>query len=282
MDVVASGSAAAQEALYEGTPCWIELSTSDVDKACAFYAGLFGWDYDVHRHEETGEHVIAYHEGYPVASLRASAGEDSAWRLYLATDDGADATLRAEALGAQITVGRNQVPDLGSKVVVQGPDGDEFGLLEPVGALSFDVGLPGTLMWAELVTIQAQAADHFFGDLFGYECEQFGTEHASAYSVWYVGGESVLARVSMVRKYVTAETRPHWLLYLGVDPERGTDELVHEAVALGGRVRVDPYDTSFGRVSVLRDPTGARFALVDPTQAAGEYSSAANYDPYDD
>ena len=36
-----------------------------------------------------------------------------------------------------------------------------------------------------------------------------------------------------------------------------------------------------GRMAVLRDPTGARFAVIDQTQA-GEYGTAANYDPYED
>lgn len=282
MDVVIPGSAAVQWELYAGTPCWIELSTTDVEKACAFYAGLFGWEYDLHRHEETGEHVIAYREGFPVASIRTASGETSAWRLYLATEDGRGAVRQAEDLGAHVTVAQNHVPDLGTKVVLVGPADDEFGLLEPAGTLRFDVGLPGTLMWAELVTIKAQAADSFFQELFGYEFEQFGTEHRSDYSVWYLGGDSVLARVSMIRDYITSGSQPHWLLYLGVDAATGTDGLVHEAIALGGRVRVDPYDSSIGRVSVLRDPTGARFAVVDSTQAPGEFPSAANYDPYED
>lgn len=282
MDVAASGAPFTTGELYPGTPCWIELSTNDLERACAFYTALFGWDYEGHSHERTGEHVIAHHEGYPVASLRRSSDGESDWRLYLATEDVEETSARALDLGARISVPRSDVPDLGAKVVCRSPADDRFGLLEPAESLRFDVGLPGTLMWAELVTIRAQAADHFFQKLFGYEFEQFGSEHASTYSVWYLGGESVLARVSMIREYVTPETRPHWLLYLGADPAIGTDDLVHEAVAHGGRIRVDPYDTSLGRVSVLRDPTGARFALIDSTQAVSGYSSAANYDPYDD
>lgn len=282
MDVVAPGEAPAKWDLYAGTPCWMELSTTDVEKACEFYAGLFGWEYDSHRHERTGEHVIAYREGFPVASLRSTSRERSTWRLYLATEDGPGAVRRAEDLGAQVQVPEHQVPDLGSKVVMVGPDDDEFGMLEPAETLRFDVGLPGTLMWAELVTIKAQTADSFFGELFGYGFEQFGADNRSDYAVWYVGDESVLARVSMIRDYITAESQPHWLLYLGVDATIGVDDFVHRAIGLGGRVRVDPYDSSIGRASVLRDPTGARFAVVDGTQAPGEFPSAANYDAYGD
>ncbi|PKW18916.1 VOC family protein [Saccharopolyspora spinosa] len=281
MAVVVPGKTPPRWELYEGMPCWIELITTDLERAREFYAGLFAWEYETHSDPLSGEHVIALHEGFPVASLRAASGDESSWRLYLATADCAEFTERAVNHGAVVTVPRNHVPGLGTKTVLLGPADAEFGLLEPEESWQFDVGLPGTLMWAELVTIKAQTADNFFQELFGYSAEQFGTEHRSDYSVWYLGDESVCARVSMIRDFITESTRPHWLLYLGVDAEVGTDALVRNAITLGGRVRVDPYDSSIGRVAVLRDPTGARFAVIDPTQA-GDFGTAANYDPYED
>lgn len=281
MAVVVPGKTPPQWQLYAGMPCWIELITTNLDKAREFYANLFDWEYETHSDPVSGEHVIALREGFPVASLRAASGDQSIWRLYLAAADCAEKVAEAESHGAVQTVPINTVPKVGRKAVLMGPSDAEFGLLEPEESWEFDVGLPGTLMWAELVTIKAQTADTFFQDLFGYTAEQFGTEHRSDYSVWYLGEESVLARVSMIRDFITESTHPHWLLYLGVDAEIGTDELVRTAIANGGRVRVDPYDSSIGRMAVLRDPTGARFAVIDQTQA-GEYSTAANYDPYED
>lgn len=279
MGVVAPGSLP-QWQMYAGTPCWIELTTTQPRRAQQFYADLFGWSYEVHEDAEAGQHTIAWHEGYPVASIRA--GQKSRWRLYLAADDCARVAQRATELGAKILLPHNKVGGLGTKATLVGPDDADFGLLEPDEALQFDVGLPGTLMWAELVTIKAQTSDLFFQELFGYASEQFGTDHRYDYAVWYLGQESVLARVSMIREHIVEGSHPHWLLYLGADPERGTDALVHDAVTVGARVRIDPYDSTLGRVAVLRDPTGARFAVVDSTQAPGDYGSAANYDPYED
>lgn len=281
MAVVVPGKTPPQWQLYAGMPCWIELITTNLDRAREFYANLFDWEYETHSDPVSGEHVIALREGFPVASLRAASGDQSQWRIYLAAADCAEKVAEAESHGAVQTVPLNTVPKIGRKAVLVGPSDAEFGLLEPEESWQFDVGLPGTLMWAELVTIKAQTADTFFQELFGYTAEQFGTEHRSDYSVWYLGEESVLARVSMIRDFITETTHPHWLLYLGVDAEIGTDELVRTAIANGGRVRVDPYDSSIGRMAVLRDPTGARFAVIDQTQA-GEYGTAANYDPYED
>ncbi|MBK0867010.1 MAG: VOC family protein [Saccharopolyspora sp.] len=282
MSVVQPGSAAPRWELLAGMPCWIELATTDVDQACEFYAGLFGWDYTVHDEGQRGEHIIASREGFPVASIRRSAADHSVWRLFLAVQDVHASTEEAERHGAELAVPITHVPGIGSKAVLLGPADAEFGLLTPAESWQFDVGLPGTLMWAELVTIKAQAADTFFQSMFGYTAEQFGAENRSNYSVWYLADESVLARVSMIRDYLTPSTRPHWLVYLGADAEEGVDELVHRAVGLGGRIRVDPYGSSIGRVAVLRDPTGARFAVVDGTQATDWFDSAANFDPYDD
>ncbi|WP_460960501.1 VOC family protein [Parasphingorhabdus pacifica] len=269
--------------LFEGMPCWIELVTAEPDKACEFYAGLFGWQYESHDVGRADGQLVAYRDGFPVASIRTSEDEGSRWRLYLAAADHDATVARAESLGGDVTADPGRIPGIGTRSVLMSPADIKFGLLEPEADWQFDVGLPGTLMWAELVAIKVQSADSFFGELFGYGSEQFGTEHRSDYSVWYLGSESVLARVSMIREFVTPKTVPHWLLYLGVESAQGTDELVRRAITLGGRVRVDPYDSSIGRVAVLRDPTGARFAIVDSTQAlTGFMGSAANYDPYDD
>lgn len=283
MGVVPVDSAPPKWQMYAGTPCWIELVTSDLDSAGEFYAGLFGWEYEQRRDSDNGHHLVALHDGFPVASLRAADTPETAkWRLFLATSDCRAACEQAEEKGATVTVPPSKLGGIGTKVVLEGPSEAEFGLLEPETSWQFDVGLPGTLMWAELVTIKAQTADLFFQDLFGYAPSQFGTENQLDYSVWYLGEESVLARVSMIREHIDAETHPHWLLYLGVAAKVGTDEAVRRAVETHARVRVDPYDSRLGRAAVLRDPTGARFALVDPTQAPANNGSAANYDPYED
>lgn len=281
MGVVAPGASTDWQ-VYAGTPCWIELTTTEPRRAQEFYGGLFGWTFEVHKDPQAGEHLIAMREGYPVASIRNGMAAKSRWRVYLATEDCAGTTDQAVRLGARVSVPHSKIPGVGTKATLVGPDDADFGLLEPEDSWQFDVGLPGTLNWAELLTIKAQTSDQFFHSLFGYDSEQFGTEHRYDYAVWYLGGDSVLARVSMIREHIAPGAHPHWLLYLGADPEKGTDDLVHEAIALGGRVRIDPYDSTLGRVAVLRDPTGARFAVVDPTQAPGDYGSAANYDPYED
>ncbi len=49
-----------------GTPCWIDLFTSDPDASRAFYGDLFGWTSDV-AGEEYGGYINFLREGAPIA-----------------------------------------------------------------------------------------------------------------------------------------------------------------------------------------------------------------------
>ena len=61
------------------TPCWVELTTSDPDRAAGFYAGLFGWEIE-------GDRFML--EGRAVAGLaRSRPDRPEGWLTYLATPD---------------------------------------------------------------------------------------------------------------------------------------------------------------------------------------------------
>ena len=55
------------------------------------------------------------------------------------------------------------------------------------------------------------------------------------------------------------------MLHFVVDPQSGTDATVNRVLELGGRVDAYPYDTELGRIARVADPSGATFALIDPT-----------------
>ena len=57
------------ERYRHGTPCWVDLATTDLAGAKAFYAGLFGWEYV---DEEMGEMDIGV---YSMAMLDGSAAK---------------------------------------------------------------------------------------------------------------------------------------------------------------------------------------------------------------
>ena len=57
----------------------------------------------------------------------------------------------------------------------------------------------------------------------------------------------------------------HWASYIAVD---NADETVEKITANGGSVMVPPFDApGVGRMSMVADPSGANFAIIQFTQS---------------
>ena len=249
-----------------GSPCWLEIATPAPEATARFYSRLFGWDY--------AEGVFTLF-GEPVAGMRPSTEPALGWTPYLATPD-IDATARtARRYGGKVTEHN------GKRAILLDPTGLPVGLCQPDGEHHFTAGVPGSLAWAELVTWRATLADRFFGAVFDYGQRQFGDGRRFDHMVWYVGGDSVLARVRMALG--TPEDVPaRWIAQFAVDPDVGFDATLDRARRLGARLRFKPYTSALGRVAVLADPLGTRFALIDVDETdENSYGSVAD-DPYDD
>ena len=249
-----------------GSPCWLEIATPDPDATARFYGRLFGWEVDDNTATLFGE---------PVAGLRRAVEPGLGWTPYLATPDIDTTARRAARYGGRIA-DRN-----GDKAILLDPTGTEVGLCQCDEGHHFTAGVPGSLAWAELVTWRATLADRFFGAVFDYGRKQFGDGRRFDHVVWYAGEDSVLARVRMALD--TPEDVPaRWIAHFAVDPDLGFTASVDLARRLGARLRFKPYRSALGRVAVLADPLGTRFALLDPDDSdESEYGSVAD-DPYDD
>src|SRR5205823_7072141 len=79
-----------------GAPCWIDLLTSDLDRAKYFYGTVFGWTFES-AGSEYGGYVTASRDSRPVAGLMGNNPEFRApdgWTIYLHSAD-VKATLAA-------------------------------------------------------------------------------------------------------------------------------------------------------------------------------------------
>lgn len=68
-----------------GAPCWIDLTTSDIDRARQFYGTVFGWTFES-AGPDYGGYVNAAKDGQSVAGLmpnRPEAGGPDNWATYL-------------------------------------------------------------------------------------------------------------------------------------------------------------------------------------------------------
>lgn len=275
---------ATQSILPSGIPCWVELATLDEEAAQEFYNGLFGWSYYLHRDPATptGRYLIASLGARDVAGIyRGSDRRPSAWTINISVHSVANAAEWTEHLGGTVTLGPVAIPDRGSILHVTDPAGAPAVFWQPAPTWDFVTGTPNTFATADLNTHYGDAADAFFCRLFNYTARQIGDHRGIDYVEWALEQQPVLYRYLMGPEY-PPETLPHWMVYFEVDPARGTDATAGHAIMLGGRIVVEPYDTPWGRIAVLTDPSGAVFSVIDRSSTTEEVGRAEVDDPYDD
>jgi len=93
-----------------GAASWVDLATSDVGAARAFYSDLFGWE--AQADPQAGGYAIFHKDGAAVCGAGPLMQPDQpiVWSTYFATDD-ADATAaRARELGGSVLAEPQNAP----------------------------------------------------------------------------------------------------------------------------------------------------------------------------
>jgi predicted enzyme related to lactoylglutathione lyase len=113
----------------------IELSTTDVAKAKAFYGKLFDWKLeDVPMGPGFTYTTIGVGEGTGGGMMQhPMPGAPSAWLAYVLVDDVEAATKKAASLGATVAKGVTEVPDVGWFSILVDPTGATFALFKSKG-----------------------------------------------------------------------------------------------------------------------------------------------------
>ncbi|MFE5239841.1 MULTISPECIES: VOC family protein [unclassified Streptomyces] len=242
-----------------GGPCWVELSTSDVPAAQAFYAAVFGWRSETDPRPEAGGYTMARISEDAVAALTPAYRRDQppSWTVSFATED-VDASADAvRSAGGTVLMGPMDVFDQGRFAVAADPSGAAFGLWQGrafPGAGRFNS--PGALGWTELRTPDPQGALAFYPAVFGWTVE--ASEH---FTHWGVDG-AAFGGLKEQSPDEAEETGPHWLPYFTVTDTETTAATVLSA---GGEQLAPPRHVPGGPwVAVVRDPRGAGFGLRTP------------------
>jgi uncharacterized protein len=119
----------------QGTPNWVDLQTSDLAVAKAFYSGLFGWTYDDQPMPDGQAYSIAMLRGHRVAAIApqppdlAAAGAPPMWNTYLAVDSADEATAPAQAAGGTVGMAPFDIP-VGRIAVLADPQGGVFSIIK--------------------------------------------------------------------------------------------------------------------------------------------------------
>jgi uncharacterized protein len=110
----------------------VELNTTDVAKAKAFYGKLFDWKLeDVAMGDDTYT-MVKVGEGTGGGLLKQPVpGAPSVWLAYVQVDDLKAATSKAKTLGAKVMKEEIEVMGAGKFSIIVDPTGAALGLWEP-------------------------------------------------------------------------------------------------------------------------------------------------------
>ena|SRR5882672_541833 len=113
----------------------VELNTTDVDKAKAFYTKLFAWKLEDVPMPGGSYTMISVGEGTGGGMMKhPMPGAPSMWLAYVQVDDIAAATQKAKSLGATVIKDVTEVMGAGWLSIITDPTGAPLGLWKPKAA----------------------------------------------------------------------------------------------------------------------------------------------------
>ena len=126
---------------------------------------------------------------------------------------------------------------------------------------------PGTPCWFELGTTDQNAAKAFYAAVFGWTATDNPMGPGEVYTMFHLEGRDTGGGYALSADMKAAGVPPHWMVYFAT---ADCDASVARAKELGGTVLNGPFDVmTFGRMAVLKDPTGATFSLWQPGDNKG-------------
>jgi uncharacterized protein len=251
-----------------GAPTWIDLATSDLDRAQEFYGSVFGWTFES-AGPDYGGYVNAATDGHPVAGLMYNDPQyqsPDGWNTYLHTAD-VNATLaKATAAGGVGCVAPMEIKDKGWMAMLTDPAGAFFGLWQPIEHQGFQVvNEAGAPVWHELTTRDFPKAVDFYREVFGWQTESVSDTDEFRYTTAVFDGElgapparGGLLGVMDGGNFLPEGVPSHWAVYLGAED---VDKTLEQVTEHGGSLLRPANDTPYGRLAQVADPTGAVFNL---------------------
>jgi uncharacterized protein len=247
-----------------GTANWVDLSTSNVEAAIDFYSALLGWT--VTRSETPmGVYAIGDVDGLEVGGMMEPVPVESmppTWTVFFYVEDVDTTAATVEAAGGSVLQPSFDLPDARVAVVAD-PTGGMFGIISGPRPTGSYLGQgPGTVSWVELLTRDPHAAEPFYAEVFDWKAAT-NLHGGVAYTTFTLDRDQV-AGMMMMPEQVPADVPAYWSVYFAVEDVEAT---VARTTELGGSVIAPPMDIDGGRFTVLEDPQGAVFSLLERTVA---------------
>lgn len=239
-----------------GMPLWLDLASTDAAAAQKFYGELLGWEFE----SPSEGYSVAKKHGMPVAGIaQIPEGNQSVWGLLLYTPDVKQAHDKAVEAGAKSALEPQNLGERGEMAILVDPAGATIGLRNPADEHALiAAGEPGTPVWFELMVAQSwDTTLEFYHELAGWDVKVSGGAEAD---FRYATGEFDGAAVAGLWDTSALEVPSMWTAYLGV---ASVDDAIANTPELGGTVIRPAWESEFGRMATIEDPTGALVNLCE-------------------
>ena len=219
-----------------GTPCWVDITVSDLARSQAFYRTVLGWEFTESEPEAFGGYCNALLGGRQAAGMSPPMGEDSPhfWTVYLATDDAAASDAAITQAGGRQILAPMQVGSFGTMGIYADPTGAVFGTWASDEHTGFGVAdEPGAVTWCEGMVGDYEVGKAFYASAFGFTYTDISDENMS-YAMFSVpAGERPAGGIGGI-----TDQPPYWSVTFEVD---GTDAAVQRVRDAGGAGTVEPF-----------------------------------------
>jgi predicted enzyme related to lactoylglutathione lyase len=248
-----------RDPIPSGAPCWVDLASSDRDRAARFYGQVFRCESEAPNAEHGG--YSNFHRGGALLAglmpVMPGAPAD-VWSAYLATDDIEKTLETVAAEGGQVVVPAMPVSELGVMGVAVDPAGGTIGFWQPKSHRGFGLSAEdGAVSWFELHTREYRRCLDFYAAVTGAEVATAADEEFFRYSTLMIDGNAVAGIMDASGQ--PADHHTGWDVYFWAED---ADATLGRVTAAGGKVLRPAEDTPYGRLAEAADPMGARFKVM--------------------
>ena len=270
-----------------GTPCWVELASTDIEGSKQFYGELFGWDFQGMTTPEDIVYTMCFPKGdfeNPIAAIMpapdmGTSPKMSFWATYVSVDDLEASMAKVEAAGGQVMMAPMDVTPMdgvtvGRMAAFLDPAGAALCLWQPMAHIGATiVNEPGTFCWSELsLPSDIGAVTPFYEQVFGWHTKTHSMMPMS-YTEFLLNGKPVAGGMTIPSDHggeaeagdhageaesPGMEMPPHWAVYFGAN-DKDVDATFAKAQHLGATPLVEPMDIPGGRFATMMDPQSAVF-----------------------
>ena len=245
----------------DGVFSWIDLMSTDVAGAKAFYSGLFGWAFDDRPIDGGGVYTMAQIEGKSVAGMgemdpgMKEQGMPSMWTSYINHSDIDAVAAKVTEAGGTLMMPPMDVMEEGRMMMLVDPAGAVVGVWQPKNHIGAElVNIPNTLVWNELQTRDIEGTKAFFGTVLGWTYDS----DPNGYVMCKVDGRVQAGMMQMDENW--GEVPNNWSVYFMVADLAASVAKVQE---LGGNILVPPTAAGeLGKFTVAQDPQGGAFTIM--------------------